>query len=86
MGHESQNVIYEQPLIHLGLGIYLTGCVLHCTLLKTGKGCVTTEILIIGFTRPTSSIFKPKSTKGVALGTMVETVQDIRFSHWGFYR
>ena len=37
--------------------------------------------------RPTSSIFKPKSTKGswVALGTMVETVQDIRFSHWGFY-
>ena len=47
---------------------------------------MTTEILIIGSARPTSSIFKPKSSKGVALGTMVETVQDIRFSHWGFYR
>ena len=42
---------------------------------------MTTEILIIGSARPTSSIFKPKSSKGVALGTMVETVQDIRFSH-----
>ena len=61
-------------------------CVLHYNLQKTGKGCVTAEIMIVGSARPTSSIFKPKSTKGVALGTMVETVQDIRLSHWGFYR
>ena len=30
---------------------------------------MATEILIVGSARPTSSIFKPKSTKGVALGT-----------------
>ena len=33
------------------------------TLLKTGKfkGCVTTEILIVGSTRPVASIFKLES-------------------------
>ena len=40
----------------------------YCTLLKTGKfkGCVTTEILIVGSTRLVASIFKLKSIKGVA--------------------
>ena len=40
--------------------------------IKTGKfrGCVTTEILIFGSTRPAATIFKPKSIKGVVFDTM----------------
>ena len=39
--------------------------------IKTGKfkGCVKTEILIVGSTRPVASIFKLKSIKGDPLGT-----------------
>ena len=41
------------------------------TLLKNEKfkGHMTTDILIVGFMRPVSSKFNPKSIKGVVFGT-----------------
>ena len=33
------------------------------------KGCMTTDILIVGSTRPVASKFNPKSIKGVVFGT-----------------
>ena len=53
--------------INYALGKVTSRCFhLHPTLLKTGKfkGCVTTEILIVGSTRPVASIFKLKSIEG----------------------
>ena len=52
--------------------IYDFASPLQPTLLKTGKfkGCVTTETLIYSSTRPEASLFKPKSIKGVAFGTV----------------